>query len=71
MKQALIKTAEFSRRRENLLHMTGPGSIVLLQAASEKTRNSDVLYPYRQDSDFLYMSGFSEIEGDSPILQGG
>ncbi len=62
MKQALIKTAEFSRRRENLLHMTGPGSIVLLQAASEKTRNSDVLYPYRQDSDFLYMSGFSEPE---------
>ena len=62
MKKAMIKPAEFARRRENLLHMTGPGSIVLLQAATEKTRNSDVLFPYRQDSDFLYMSGFSEPE---------
>jgi len=70
MKPSIIKPAEFSRRRENLLHMTGPGSIVVLQAATEKTRNSDVLYPYRQDSDFLYISGFSEPEAVLVLIAG-
>lgn len=70
MKQAMIKPAEYARRRENLLQMIGPGSVVLLQAASEKTRNSDVLYPYRQDSDFLYMSGFSEPEAVLVLVAG-
>jgi len=70
MKPSIIKPAEFSRRRENLLDMTGPGSIVLLQAATEKTRNSDVLYPYRQDSDFLYISGFSEPEAVLVLIAG-
>ena len=67
----MIKQAEFLRRRENLLQMAGPGSIVLLQAASEKTRNSDVLYPYRQDSDFLYMSGYSEPEALLVLINDG
>ncbi len=58
----MIKAAEYARRREDLLHMTGEGSIVLVSAAAEKTRNSDVLYPYRQDSDFLYLTGYSEPE---------
>ncbi len=58
----MIKAAEFARRREDLLHMTGAGSIVLVSAATEKTRNSDVLYPFRQDSDFLYLTGFNEPE---------
>jgi len=70
MKKTMIKPAEYARRRENLLQMTGPGSVVLLQAASEKTRNSDVLYPYRQDSDFLYMSGFSEPEAVLVLVAG-
>ncbi len=70
MKQAMIKPAEYARRRENLLQMIGPGSVVLLQAASEKTRNSDVLYPYRQDSDFLYMSGFSEPKAVLVLVAG-
>ncbi|MBE9549634.1 MAG: aminopeptidase P N-terminal domain-containing protein [Proteobacteria bacterium] len=66
----MIKPAEYARRRENLLQMIGPGSVVLLQAASEKTRNSDVLYPYRQDSDFLYMSGFSEPKAVLVLVAG-
>jgi Xaa-Pro aminopeptidase len=31
-------------------------------AAPERIRNNDVHYPYRQDSDFLYLTGFREPE---------
>lgn len=39
-----------------------PGSVALLRAAPESVRNRDVHYPYRQDSDFLYLTGLSEPE---------
>lgn len=53
---------EFARRRKQLMRMMGEGSIAILPAAPERTRNRDVDYPYRQDSDFYYLSGFSEPE---------
>jgi Xaa-Pro aminopeptidase len=56
----MIKPAEFARRRTQLMRMAGEDSIIILCAAPEKTRNSDVHYPYRQNSDFLYLTGFKE-----------
>jgi len=56
----MIKQQEFARRRKQLMRMAGEDSIIILSAASEKIRNSDVHYPYRQNSDFLYLTGFSE-----------
>jgi Xaa-Pro aminopeptidase len=38
----------------------GRDGIAVLPAAPEATRNRDVLYPYRQDSDFRYLTGFEE-----------
>jgi Xaa-Pro aminopeptidase len=40
--------------------MAGEDSIIILQAAAASLRNNDVYYPYRQDSDFLYLTGFRE-----------
>jgi Xaa-Pro aminopeptidase len=40
--------------------MAGEDSIIILQAAPPSLRNNDVYYPYRQDSDFLYLTGFRE-----------
>ena len=34
------------------------GGVLLLAAAPERVRTGDVLYPYRQDSDFDYVTGF-------------
>ena len=34
--------------------------MLIIPAAPERTRNNDVLYPYRQHSDFLYLTGFRE-----------
>jgi len=56
----MIKPNEYARRREQLMRTAGEGSIIIVRAASERVRNNDVLYPFRQDSDFLYLTGFRE-----------
>jgi len=58
----MIKKKEYITRRQRLMEMVGDESVVIVSAAAHKTRNNDVHYPYRQDSDFLYLSGFSEPE---------
>ena len=40
--------------------MAGADAVILLAAAPERLRNGDAYYPYRQDSDFLYLTGISE-----------
>ena len=37
-----------------------PGSIAVIPAATLQRRNRDIFYPFRQDSDFYYLTGFSE-----------
>jgi len=54
--------AEYQRRRRSLLDAVGKGGAALLAAAPEQLRNRDVHYPYRQDSDFSYLTGFPEPE---------
>ena len=67
----MIKNKEFSKRRQQLMEMAGDESVVIVRAATHKIRNNDVLYPYRQDSDFLYLSGFSEPEAMIVLLPQG
>ncbi|HEY3486781.1 MAG TPA: Xaa-Pro aminopeptidase [Gammaproteobacteria bacterium] len=57
-----MKAIEFARRRKQLMRAMERDSIAVIPAAPEKLRNRDVYYPYRQDSDFLYLSGFNEPE---------
>lgn len=62
--------AEFKRRRVELMQMMGEGSIAVLPAAPERPRNRDTLYPYRQDSDFYYLTGFPEPEAVMVLIPG-
>ena len=57
-----ITKQEFARRRKALMALMEPNSIAILPAAKEKLRSRDTDYPYRQDSDFYYLTGFSEPE---------
>ncbi|WP_416396862.1 Xaa-Pro aminopeptidase [Allohahella sp. A8] len=57
---ARISRREFDRRRKALMAMMPAASIAILPAAPERIRNRDVEFPYRQDSDFYYLSGFPE-----------
>lgn len=53
---------EFDRRRQALLAQMQPGSAALIFAAPEAIRSADTEYPYRQNSDFWYFTGFNEPE---------
>lgn len=65
-----IKRDEFARRRKNLMTAMGQGSIAVIPAAEEKTRNRDVDYPFRQDSDFWYATGFPEPDAVAVLIPG-
>jgi Xaa-Pro aminopeptidase len=66
----MIPQSEYARRRQALLAQLPPNSIVLLPAAPVCTRNRDVDYLYRQDSDFQYLSGFAEPQALIALIPG-
>ncbi len=59
---------EFARRRRAIMEDMGEGSIAILPAAPVRARNRDVEYPYRQDSDFYYVTGFDEPEAVAVLV---
>lgn len=58
----LKEQKEFARRRKQFIRMVGNGNIAVLASSSIMQRNSDVDFPFRQNSDFFYLSGFDEPE---------
>ncbi|MCK9605112.1 MAG: Xaa-Pro aminopeptidase [Methylomonas sp.] len=65
-----MKQAEFKKRRTMLMKQIGKGNIAIIAGASHQTRNRDVHYPYRQDSDFYYLTGFNEAESLAVFIPG-
>lgn len=65
-----INKTEFARRRKQLMDMMEPNSIAILPAAPERVRSRDTEYHYRQDSDFLYLSGFEEPQAVIALIPG-
>jgi Xaa-Pro aminopeptidase len=52
------------------MRLMGRDSIAVLPAAPVRHRNGDVEYPYRQDSDFHYLTGFAEPEAVAVLVPG-
>ena len=52
--------AAFAARRQKFMATLPPKSIAILRSAPERTMSNDVQYPYRQDSDFYYLTGITE-----------
>src|SRR5512134_103223 len=48
----------FAARRRRFLERMGPGAVALVQGARLVTRSADTEFPFRQDSDFHYLTGF-------------
>lgn len=65
-----IPKKEFAERRSELMGLMEPNSIAILPAAPVRARNRDVDYPYRQDSDFYYLTGFAEPEAVLALIPG-
>jgi Xaa-Pro aminopeptidase len=52
----------FRERRAELARLMAPGSALILFSHPERIRNDDVHFPFRQDSNFYYLTGFEEPE---------
>jgi Xaa-Pro aminopeptidase len=65
-----MKQSEFKKRRAALMKQIGKGNIGIIASASQRTRNRDVHYPFRQDSDFFYLTGFNEAESLAVFIPG-
>ena len=52
------------------MRLMGKDSIAILPAPLVRHRNSDVEHPYRQDSDFHYLTGFGEPESVAVLVPG-
>jgi len=65
-----VKAAEYRRRRRALLRALGREGLAILPAAREVIRNRDVHYPFRQSSDFSYLTGFPEPDGVAVLAPG-
>ena len=48
------------KRRQELLRRLSDNAVVIVSSNSEQKRNSDVNYPFRPDSSFWYLTGFTE-----------
>ncbi|MBV8158590.1 MAG: aminopeptidase P N-terminal domain-containing protein, partial [Dyella sp.] len=65
-----ISSEEYVRRRRQLMRMAGDDAVLLIAAAPERVRNADANWPYRQDSDLHYLSGFPEPDAVLALLPG-
>jgi Xaa-Pro aminopeptidase len=61
---------EFARRRKQLMRMMGGDAIAIIPTSPVRPRNRDVEYPFRPDSDFLYLTGFPEPEAVAVLVPG-
>ncbi|MCE7033488.1 aminopeptidase P N-terminal domain-containing protein [Lysobacter sp. GX 14042] len=68
--QLKMPAAAYARRRRQLMRMAGDEAIVVVPAAPERVRSRDTHYPYRQDSDLLYLTGFPEPEAVLVLIPG-
>ena len=65
-----IDRKEFARRRARLIGDMEENSIAIIPSAKIKCRNRDVDYVFRQDSDFLYLTGFEEPDSVAVLMPG-
>jgi len=56
----VVTQEEYKKRREKFLSSMKKESIAIFVSAPYQTRSNDTEYPYRQDSNFYYLTGFKE-----------
>ena len=59
MKSTPIPASLFIRNREKLAGSLASGSMAVILSAKRMPRNGDQFYPFRQGSDFFYLSGIN------------
>lgn len=65
-----INKPVFEARRNKFFDTMDDG-IAIFPSAAEKYRNADVTHPYRQDTNFYYLTGFEEPESIALLIKEG
>ena len=60
MRSQSVPAALFVRNRLRLSRLMSPGSILLIKSGRRQPRNGDQFYPFRQQSDFFYLTGINQ-----------
>lgn len=60
----------YAERRRRFMSALAPGALVLLQGAAPRVRSNDTEYPFRQDSDFHYLTGFDHPDAVAVLHNG-
>ncbi|XOV78979.1 MAG: Xaa-Pro aminopeptidase [Aestuariibacter sp.] len=55
-----VDSTVYAQRRQRFLAQLPSNSVALVPAANLKTRSNDTEFPFRQDSYFYYLTGFTE-----------
>ncbi len=62
MKSDPVPSTLFRRNRSKLAKTMAPGSLALIRSGEAKIRSGDQHYPFRQHSDFFYLTGIVQEE---------
>ncbi len=65
-----MDTTLFASRREAFLQHIDPDGVVILPGNSLVLRNLDTPYPFRQQSDFYYLTGYDEPNAVAVLVPG-
>ncbi|KJZ74648.1 hypothetical protein HIM_05998 [Hirsutella minnesotensis 3608] len=66
-----ITAKEYADRRAALAHAMGEGGVAVLSAASLQYKSGAVFHPYRQESNFFWLTGWNEDEAVAVIEKTG
>lgn len=64
----MFDLSELKERRRQLMTRVDKEALIILISAPESLRNGDVHYPYRQDSNFYYLTAFCEPDAVALLL---
>lgn len=65
----MIYEKEYAGRRKKLAKKLCSNSIMIVYSAEQKIRSNDTEFPYRQDSNFYYLTGFKEDNSALVIIK--
>lgn len=60
MKKNIPNRQFFSGNRQRLIRQLNPGSLAIFHSNDQMPRNGDQFFPFRQNSDFLYLTGINQ-----------
>ncbi|NMP31105.1 M24 family metallopeptidase [Thalassotalea sp. M1531] len=70
LKNTLLPVEEFAQRRQAFMSAMPESSIAIVKSAEEITRSNDTDFPFCQDKNFYYLTGFHEPDALLVMIKG-